>query len=450
MWEESARYGEAIAGATAKRSYARSSMKKNILVFPCGSEIALEIFRSLNKSTHFNLIGANSVADHGKFVFEQYIEDVPFVSAPGFVDAMKRIAREYSIDFIYPAMDSVITALKENEDVIGCPVVASPVETTKICLSKSKTYEALAGVVRTPRQYHSADTHIPFPVFCKPDVGYGSRGAKMIETKEALRQHLQTNPSSLVLEYLPGEEYTVDCFTNRHGELLFCGPRVRNRISNGISVNTFPVEDNSGEFRQIVEKINAVISFCGAWFVQLKRDTAGNLTLLEIACRLGGSSALFRARGVNFAQLSLFDAMDCDVSIVENKYSVEMDRALDNKFKLDLKYDEVFIDYDDTMILDAQRYNTTAMQFLYQCKNTGIKVTLLSSHTGNLLDCLERYHLTHLFDRVIHIEKAKNKADFIDNSNSIFIDDSFSERRKVKEGSGIPVISVDMIDMLIK
>ena len=47
-------------------------MKKNILVFPCGSEIALEIYRSVNKSIHFNLIGASSVDDHGKFIYENY------------------------------------------------------------------------------------------------------------------------------------------------------------------------------------------------------------------------------------------------------------------------------------------------------------------------------------------------------------------------------------------
>ena len=45
-------------------------MKKNILVFPCGSEIGLEIYNSVKYSTYFNLIGANSSDDHGKFVYE--------------------------------------------------------------------------------------------------------------------------------------------------------------------------------------------------------------------------------------------------------------------------------------------------------------------------------------------------------------------------------------------
>lgn len=55
-------------------------MDLNILVFPCGSEIALELHRSLKFSRHITLFGANSVDDHGKFVFENYIGGLPFFS----------------------------------------------------------------------------------------------------------------------------------------------------------------------------------------------------------------------------------------------------------------------------------------------------------------------------------------------------------------------------------
>ena len=48
--------------------------RKNILVFPCGSEIALELYRALVHSKHFNLIGASSVDDHGRFVYHNYTE----------------------------------------------------------------------------------------------------------------------------------------------------------------------------------------------------------------------------------------------------------------------------------------------------------------------------------------------------------------------------------------
>lgn len=153
-------------------------MKKNILVFPCGSEIALEVFRSVNKSTHFNLIGANSVDDHGKFVYEDYIGGVPFINSPNFLSDVKRIVAQRKIDAIYPATDAVIEILKTNEKYIGCKVIASCSETTQICLSKSKTYEKLLGIVKTPHIYKNAEEIVDYPVFVKPDIGYGSRGAK--------------------------------------------------------------------------------------------------------------------------------------------------------------------------------------------------------------------------------------------------------------------------------
>jgi hypothetical protein len=68
----------------------------------------------------------------------------------------------------------------------------------------------------------------------------------------------------------PEKNNTVDCFTDRKGNLRFVGPRVRNRISNGISVNTSPVNDNK-TFTELAEKINNLLSLRGAWFFSVKR-----------------------------------------------------------------------------------------------------------------------------------------------------------------------------------
>ena len=89
--------------------------KKNILIFPCGSEIALEINRSLKYSTYFNLIGGNSVNDHGRFVFENYIGNIPFVTNSRFISAIKEIVQKNKIDAIYPAMNAVIVESKKHE-----------------------------------------------------------------------------------------------------------------------------------------------------------------------------------------------------------------------------------------------------------------------------------------------------------------------------------------------
>ena len=430
-------------------------MKKNILVFPCGSEIALEVYRAVNHSTHFNLIGANSIEDHGQFVFENYIGGLPFITDPDFLEKFRQVVRDNNIDAVYPAMDAVIELLKSNEDFFGCKVVSSPIETTQICLSKSKTYKVLEDVVKVPRTYTANELVKAggmFPVFAKPDIGYGSRGAKKISSIEDLKAHLALYPSCILSEFLPGKEYTVDCFSSHNGDLLFAAARERCRIMNGISVNTKPVKENAEEFVEFAKRINSAIKFNGAWFYQVKRDANGNLTLLEVASRFGGSSSLFRAQGINFALMSLFDAFDIPVSVLRNGYDVIMDRALDNKYKLDLKYSEVFVDFDDCIYLEKKFVNDALMAFLYRCVNNGIKVTLLSRHDdeklGKLDELLDKLRIRQVFDRIIHLNPSQKKIDFIDNTDSIFIDDSFAERKAVADKFNIPVFSLDMIEAL--
>lgn len=430
-------------------------MKKNILVFPCGSEIALEVYRAVNHSTHFNLIGANSIDDHGQFVFENYIGGLPFITDPDFLEKFRQVVRDNNIDAVYPAMDAVIELLKSNEDFLGCKVVSSPIETTQICLSKSKTYKVLENVVKVPKTF-TADELVmagePFPVFAKPDIGYGSRGAKKISSVEDLKAHLALYPSCILSEFLPGKEYTVDCFSSHNGDLLFAAARERCRIMNGISVNTKPVKENAEEFMDFAKRINSAIKFNGAWFYQVKRDANGKLTLLEVASRFGGSSSLFRAQGINFALMSLFDAFDIPVSVLRNGYDVVMDRALDNKYKLDLKYSEVFVDFDDCIYLEKKFVNDALMAFLYRCVNKGIKVTLLSRHDdeklGKLDELLDKLRIRQVFDRIIHLNPSQKKIDSIDNTDSIFIDDSFAERKAVADKFNIPVFSLDMIEAL--
>ncbi|HTB48507.1 MAG TPA: carbamoylphosphate synthase large subunit short form, partial [Verrucomicrobiae bacterium] len=70
-------------------------MKQNVLVFPCGSEIGLEIYKSLSHSTHFNIFGGSSTADHGEFVYENYIGDLPTVDSPTFTEELNSVIDKY-------------------------------------------------------------------------------------------------------------------------------------------------------------------------------------------------------------------------------------------------------------------------------------------------------------------------------------------------------------------
>lgn len=426
-------------------------MKKlKILVFPCGSEIGLEIYRSLKYSVHVELLGVNSIEDHGKFVYNNYIGNAPFIDDVDIISFLAKLVSDNRIDAIYPAMDKVIWKLKSNESALGCKIIASETVTTEICVSKRKTYQTFYNVINTPKLYISVKDITTYPVFVKPDVGYGSRGVSKINNKYELDCffHSRSFKDYVVTEFLPGEEYTVDCFTDRFGDLRFSGPRVRGRISNGISVNTKPVIGDVSEFKKIAVKINKTIKLQGAWFFQVKRSCDGSLVLLEVASRLGGSSGLFRGWGVNFPLLSIFDAFCKNIEIMPNVHDIEMDRALDNKYKINIIFSTIYVDFDDCLIIN-NKVNYQLIGFLFSCLNNGKKIILITKHKNDLNESLERFRLIGIFDEIIHISDSDNKNKYIKETDCIFIDDSFSERRNIKMKKNIHVFSPDMIETLL-
>lgn len=409
-------------------------MKKHILVFPCGSEIGLEIHRSMQHSTHFALIGASSVDDHGRFVYEDYIGGVPMHTDTGFTTALKEIIRTRQIDAIYPTMDAVAETLHNLAAELGIIVIGSSKETTAICADKRKTYAALHGHIPLARCYKSLDEVEQYPVFLKPAKGYGARGAAKANNHKHAELLLETasNQELLIQEYLTGKEWTIDCFSDRHGKLRFHGGRGRDRVSNGISVNTKPCKEFAQEFAQWADTINTILKPRGAWFFQAKQAIDGQPRLLEVAARLAGSSALFRIKGVNFALLSCFDAFEQDVEILLNDFEVELDRALCNRYKLDIEYTHVYVDLDDCLIVDG-KVNYELVAFLYKAIDEGKHICLITRHRGDLQATLENYRLAQIFDEIVHVTDGRPKSDFMTAEKAVFIDDSFAERTQVTQ-----------------
>lgn len=404
--------------------------KKRILVFPCGSEVGLEIHQSMRYSTHFDLIGASSLDDHGRFVYEQYIGDVPMHNHPDFAGALQNIIREQRIDAIYPTMDAVAETLHGLAAQLNVRVIGSSAETSAICASKSKTYQAVKSHIPIPKPYDSLEQVEQYPIFLKPDKGYGGRGTVRANNRATAEHALSQNSTLIMQEFLPGAEFTIDCFSDRHGKLRFHGPRTRSRIKAGISVHTRPTRLFADEFADWAEHINQILKPRGAWFFQAKVDQHGQPKVLEVAARLAGSSALFRAKGVNFALLSAFDAFDQDVEILVNDFDIEMDRALCNRYKLDIEYSHVYIDLDDCLIVDG-KVNYELVAFLYKAIDEGKHICLITRHRSDLQATLKQYRLTQLFDEIVHVTDGRPKADFMTAEKAVFIDDSFAETKAV-------------------
>jgi hypothetical protein len=421
-----------------------------ILVFPCGTEIGLEIHNSLKDIPFIELYGASSADDHGRYVFKRYTGDVPFIGAPGFEGAFRRILEENGIDYVFPAHDDVVLGLARLAGELPAKVLTSPLGTAEICRCKNKTYAHFKGSGFVPEIYGSPDEVTEFPVFLKPDVGQGSQGALKASDREQLLYLLSASEKDLVIqEYLSGEEFTVDCFTDRRRKLLFSGCRTRSRIRSGISVNS-RMQPQDGEVLKIAEAINSRLELRGAWFFQLKRSREGALRLLEIAPRIAGTMCVQRAAGVNLPLLTVFDAMGYDVLVEPQFDRVEVDRALCNRYRLSFDFDELYVDFDDTIVTRGS-VNTMLMMLLYQCVNKNIPVFLITKHREDIYRTLESCRISEkLFQAVIPVDAEGRKYTHIKPSpNALFVDDSFAERHEISTQLGIKALGVDALEALI-
>ena len=419
-----------------------------VLVFPCGTEIGLEIQRALDSARGIVLFGGSSVGDHGEFAYKNYIPDIPYVSDDRFLAELNGIIKERGIDYVIPAHDAVILKLAEAAESgrLSCRLLTAPYSTCRICRSKNETHSTFTGLLPVPRRYSSLEDVREWPVFLKPDLGCGSRGVFLCSSRAEASRQLEKCGDLLIFEYLPGREYTVDCFTDRHGKLVFCGGRERARILNGISVRTIPVD--SPALRKAAEIINSKLDFRGVWFFQMKEDKSGRPMLLEIAPRVAGAMALYRNLGVNFALMSLYDAEGHDVDVIRNEFPLIFDRALGGRFKAVLDYSRVYVDWDDCVVR-GDSLNLPMVAFLYQCVDSGVELILLTRHAGDLRAALRRHRLEQVFSSVVHIKDGSPKSSFVKAPTSIFIDDSFAERKEVREKTGIPVFAPDAVESLL-
>ncbi len=426
---------------------------RNVMIFSGGAYPGIEIHNCLRDSLVFHPIMASSYSDHSRFVSGDYIDTLPFTYEPDFAEQLDAVLRDKNVEFVIPTHDTIAMVLMENQEKLSATVVCSPLETTRMCRSKKKTYQELSGLDFIPQIVTELTEDIEFPLFAKPDEGQGSVGTQRITNTEELKTELKKQ-DSVICEYLPGDEYTVDCFTDKNGNLLFINPRKRERIQYGISARAESVDDET-PFSIIANAINQRIHFRGYWFIQLKQDKNGKLKLMELCTRFSGTFNHSQGYGVNLPLLALCDFDNQTVSVVKNKYHVTTDKTFIDRYELGMDYERVYVDYDDTITAkNGQECNPFVMAYLYQCRNKGKEIVLLTRHGVSkdsvLIDDMKRLAVPReLFDAVIELGWDEEKYQYINTEKeSIFVDNSFAERKKISDKYRIPTFGVEHIGCL--
>lgn len=286
---------------------------------------------------------------------------VPRGSEPEFVDEMIESCKEFEAQVIVPLSTEELLAFASAKERIrqatGAVTVVSSKEAIEASNEKAKLFSKLSSAqVPTPehvivrpsddlREACAKLGHPDLPVCMKPSFAHGGRGFRVIEdspaTDDMLLKRKPENASisvaeaqrllagladpteMLVMEFLPGTEYSVDMLCSK-GDMLVAIPRSRDEIRSGISFRGTVVE--SHEAVDVCRRICDAIEFDGPVGVQLREDREGAIKVLEINPRLHGSVVLSVAAGVNLPYLAVKGALGETFSIPPTRYGTKMTR----------------------------------------------------------------------------------------------------------------------------
>ena len=424
----------------------------NILVFPCGTEIANEVISSIKNHKYFKLFYASSEKlSYCNFIGNK-IYQLPYVSDESFLSSVNELISKLQIDFIIPAHDDVAYELSKNSEKINSKIIGQSFEINNIVRFKDKTYDFFKYILPIPKIYNDIPKIEDFPVFVKPKRGQGSLNALSLKNLDEFESFFKTHSRDdyVVMELLTGREFTIDCFSH-DGELLYFGARTRDKTMKGITVVSSFVNEYhlNEEFKKYANTISKELKMHGIWFFQMKFDKDNKLKLLEIGPRVAGSMILNRMRGVNFIELAIYQALGMDIKVNINPITdLQMGRALHSVFRADIEYNNLYIDFDDTLLLDEKHLNIELMKLIFKAKNEDKKVFLITKNKkNNLTKILHKFGITHIFDEIIHLYENQKKIDFM-KRNSVLIDDSFKERAEALD-AGIYSFDVNSINILL-
>lgn len=310
----------------------------NILMTGAGAPGAAGILKCLQFHPGFEIVmvDANPSAV-GRWLHAEF-ETIPMAHDKDFIEQLLAICQKRNIQVLLPLVTRELIPLaqhKKDFEQSGTKILVSDIDSLEIANNKTRLYQFLEWrgievpkyrVVETAQQFAAAVKELGFPgnrVCFKPSISNGSRGFRIVAADidehdllftekpnstyisftDALRiLSARPFPELLVTEYLPGEEYSVDCLAD-HGQPGLIVPRLRLKMINGITVEGMFIKDE------------AIISYCsqiikelqlhGNIGIQVKQSSDGRFLIIEINPRVQGTIVAGLGAGVNLPVLAI-------------------------------------------------------------------------------------------------------------------------------------------------
>lgn len=234
---------------------------------------------------------------------------VPRVDDHAYVDAVIDICRTHGVSLVIPTIDPELLPLsvaRHRFQAIGTRVMVSDEALVRIASDKLATAsffahhgipgprtEPIEAVLAHPEKW-------TWPLFVKARYGSASRAAQVIATPAQLAALSPAEPL-VAQSLLLGDEYTVNIFFDRNGQLQCVVPHLRIQIRAGEVEKG--VTRRIDSLQQIAQKLaTAMPGPRGALCFQTIVGADGAPSLIEINARFGGGYPLAHRAGAKFSR----------------------------------------------------------------------------------------------------------------------------------------------------
>lgn len=269
-----------------------------------------------------------SIGCEVRFVAYELDTDVPIAlvgkvvkglsfSDPDVVDDIIRVVEDNDVRIILPIVNGameVASLLRERLPHVFVPV--SDFEVTSTLYDKVDAAAAYAAAgFPIPKTYTVIDNDMPAIV--KPRKGSRSRGVRIFYDINELMS-LANLDSYLIQEYIEdAQEYTVDCYVDRQGDILVTVPRERLEIMGGEVTRT--VTRNIPELVEMSRKVLKHFGLTGPVTVQFLHDPrTDRYMLMEVNPRLGGGVICSIYAGAPITDYILKEALEVPVRMCDD------------------------------------------------------------------------------------------------------------------------------------
>jgi len=224
---------------------------------------------------------------------------VPMAADPEFVPALLGIIREERPTLFIPTVTeelSTVARLKDEIERLGCLVYISPPEAVDIANDKLKTAAFLKarGIPvpvtfdgATPRDLVISELGLPF--LAKPNYSRGGRGVVVYRTADEV--YADKRQGLVLQEFAPGDEFDVNLFVDKGGELKAAVVLKKTVMKEGIVGNALGVERTvKDDILKLCADAARLLGLEGPLDIDVRMRKDEVPAVLEINARLGGNS----------------------------------------------------------------------------------------------------------------------------------------------------------------